>query len=83
MWLYGSVTSSSVKVGDRQEALKQIRECVKLDGDHKPVRRSYASVNPVWLLTITSWFQAFKFYKMLKKFNKAADKIADLMSKSR
>lgn len=50
------------QVGDRQEALKQIRECVKLDGDHKP---------------------AFKYYKMLKKFNKAADKVADVMSKSR
>eukprot|EP00038_Savillea_parva_P009078 m.181081 g.181081 ORF g.181081 m.181081 type:complete len:504 (+) comp15164_c0_seq1:130-1641(+) len=29
------------KTGDRAEALKQIRECVKLDGDHKPAFKFY------------------------------------------
>jgi len=50
------------QVGDRAEGLKQIRECVKLDADHKA---------------------AFDFYKMLKKFNKLADKVADNMKTGR
>jgi len=48
------------ETGDRSEALKQIRECVKLDGDHKP---------------------AFKFYKLLKKVVKQADKVTDYINK--
>jgi len=49
-------------IGDRANAISNIRECVKLDGDHKP---------------------AFAFYKMLKKFNKAADKVHEANNQQR
>ena len=49
-------------MGERTDALTNIRECVKLDADDK---------------------ECFDFYKMLKKFNKAMDKLDAAVNQNR